>query len=504
MVATVHRIVTPNGDRLRAEIAVIGSGPGGAITAALLAESGRDVMLIEEGPNLSVESAPAFSRAEIVQKYRNGGVTVAMGGAKVVYAEGRCVGGGSEINRGLYVRTPSETLEAWHRDFRVEATREADLEPHFEACEEAVGLSYLPAGAAPPASLKLAEGAASLGWDAMEVPRLFRYESDGREPRKQSMTQTFLPRYLKAGGQLLPDTKAMRLRRHGARWELRAEYCADGVPSRQVDIAAETVFVACGAIQTPVLLRRSRISRSAGNSLRFHPMVKVVARFPEEVNLPGAYDPVHQIKEFCPRFSMGCSINSPATIALAMADHPEQLPEVDRDWRKMAVYYAEIFGGNGTVRTLPGFRDPLVRVRFSPWEMTELGEALRKLCQCLFAAGAVALYPGISGSGVLKSEADLEKIPEVLPLDRTNLMALHLFSTCPMGEDRSRCVTDSFGRVHGADGLYIADASLLCRSPGVNPQGSIMAIAHRNVLEYLPPVRLFRARRQIATRLRTK
>jgi choline dehydrogenase-like flavoprotein len=54
-----------------------------------------------------------------------------------------------------------------------------------------------------------------------------------------------------------------------------------------------------------------------------------------------------------------------------------------------------------------------------------------------------------------------------------------------MGEDKSRCVTDSFGRVHGHDNLYIADASLLCTAPSVNPQGSIMAFARRNALHFL-------------------
>ncbi|MCF3608975.1 GMC family oxidoreductase [Planktothrix agardhii 1033] len=33
--------------------------------------------------------------------------------------------------------------------------------------------------------------------------------------------------------------------------------------------------------------------------------------------------------------------------------------------------------------------------------------------------------------------------------------------------------------------MYIADASLLCTAPGVNPQGSIMAIARRNALKFL-------------------
>ena len=34
---------------LRCRVAVVGSGPGGAITACLLAEAGRDVLLLEEG-----------------------------------------------------------------------------------------------------------------------------------------------------------------------------------------------------------------------------------------------------------------------------------------------------------------------------------------------------------------------------------------------------------------------------------------------------------------------
>ena len=90
----------------RCEVAIIGSGPGGAITACLLAEAGRDVLLIEEGPYLPLDSCLPFSREEMVLKYRNGGLTAALGRVKVQYVEGRCVCGGSEINSGLYHRTP--------------------------------------------------------------------------------------------------------------------------------------------------------------------------------------------------------------------------------------------------------------------------------------------------------------------------------------------------------------------------------------------------------------
>src|SRR5213593_2757163 len=178
-------------ERLRSRIAVIGSGPGGAITACLLAEAGRDVLLLEEGPFLQLESCRPFSRDEMVQKYRSGGVTVAMGSPKVAYVEGRCVGGGSEINSGLYHRTPPEILDGWRREFAVQGLDPVDLEPHFQANEEELSVSTMP-GPPPAASIKLHQGATALGWKSIEVPRWYRYDGAPGGAR-QSMTKTFIP-----------------------------------------------------------------------------------------------------------------------------------------------------------------------------------------------------------------------------------------------------------------------------------------------------------------------
>ena len=86
---------------------VIGSGPGGAMTACMAAEAGRDVLLVEEGAQHAVDSAPPFSLAEMEQKYRNAGLNVTFGGTSITYLEGRCVGGGSEINAALYAHQRS-------------------------------------------------------------------------------------------------------------------------------------------------------------------------------------------------------------------------------------------------------------------------------------------------------------------------------------------------------------------------------------------------------------
>lgn len=296
------------------------------------------------------------------------------------------------------------------------------------------------------------------------------------------MTETFIPRFLRAGGKLLPRTRALTVARDGAKWTIHGRHAESGA-SR---ITAETLFIAAGAVQTPALLRRSGIKENIGNSLRLHPTVKVVAAFPNEVNSTGMGVPSHQVKEFAPKFSFGCSISSPAYLALALLEHPGQIRRVPETWARMATYYAMITGeGGGSVRALPKYRDPLVRHGLTENDRHDLAEGLRKLCEVLLAGGATALYPGFTGSPVLTSTDDLARLPGALPSGLASLMTIHLFSSCPMGEARSRCATDSFGRVHGFADLYIADASLLCTAPGVNPQGSVMAVARRNALHFL-------------------
>ena len=473
-------------DKISAEVAVIGSGPGGSITACLLAEAGRNVVLLEEGPHLELQSCPPFSRQEMEQKYRAGGLTVAFGRTKVAYVEGCCVGGGSEINSSLYHRTPADVLDGWRSRFQILELSEPDMLPYFEANEKELSVSTL-REPPPPASVRLHDGATRLGWQSAEVPRLFAYAPDRHgdlRGTKQSMSQTFVPRGLAAGLHLLPNTRARRLRRCGARWEVLTESVTPGATSNPLTVETGAVFVACGAIQTPALLQRSGLGRRAGATLHLHPTIKVVAQFREAVNELDMGVPVHQVKEFAPRYTLGCSISSPPHLALALLDHPSMIATVADDWQRMAVYYAMTRGGAGRVRSIPGLRAPLVTYRLAPEDYAELGQALRKLCECLLAGGAVAIYPGLPGSPVVKSTSDLERLPDSLSPKATNLMTIHLFSSCPMGEAAS-CVTDSFGRVRGAPGVWVADASLLPGPPGVNPQGTIMALVRRNVFKFL-------------------
>ena len=202
---------------VRCQVAVVGSGPGGAITAATLSARGFDVVMIEEGPYLKLDSCPPFSIEEMRQKYRCGGLNPALGAPNVPLVEARCVGGGSEINAGLYHRTPADILQLWRDPFKVQHLEETDLLPHFEACESALSVQLNPGGPTAP-SLKMKIGAERLGWKTMEVPRWYKYaqiEAPGTRMtgRRQSMTETFIPSAQSAGCRLVPGVRAEKLTR---------------------------------------------------------------------------------------------------------------------------------------------------------------------------------------------------------------------------------------------------------------------------------------------------
>src|SRR3546814_1464111 len=79
----------------------------------------------------------------------------------------------------------------------------------------------------------------------LEAPRLYRY---GAPQGRQSMSQTFIPRFLAAGGRLAADVRVHRLQRSNERWRITACHAPKLSPSRNIEISADNVFVACGAI----------------------------------------------------------------------------------------------------------------------------------------------------------------------------------------------------------------------------------------------------------------
>ena len=466
------------------EVLVIGSGAGGAVTASRLAEAGRSVLVVEEGPWYRPDEHEPFSLEEFVARYRHQGPSAALGNPSIAFAEGRGVGGSTEVNSGLYHRLPEHLAADWRQEYGIADFDEATLDRYATEIEDTITVRRLP-GEAPLSSATLERGADRLGWRSVEFARLFAYDTQGRGT-KQSMSRTLIPRAVQAGARIQPDTAVTRITRRGGRATgAKARVSHPDGSSEMVTIRAEHVFVCGGSIQTPALLQRSGRFRNIGNGLKFHPTVKIAARFEEEYDHDEV--PMHRVTEFSPFLTIGGSASRRGQVALAIADAaPHALEAVLEEWKNVVVYYAAIrSAGSGRVVAIPGLRAPLVTYSLTDADMSRLARGMVHLGAVLLAAGAVELYPSITAGTVAHKRNELDAWWAELTRARANLMTVHLTSTVRMGERRDRTGADSFGRVWGVPNLRVNDASLLPDAPGVNPQAAIMAIATRNADQFL-------------------
>lgn len=466
------------------EVLVIGSGAGGATTAAVLAEAGRQVTVLEEGPWVDPDAVEPFSLEEMRVKYRHHGPSAALGSPPVAFAEGRCVGGSTEINSGLWHRLPDELAEEWRLRYDIDEFTPAALDAYAERVEAWQSVSRLP-GAPPLSSALLERGATKLGWHSVEFPRVFRFGGETQQRGvKQTMARTVIPRAVDAGAVVVPRCRVVRLLRDRGR-VVGAACVRDGEP---LEVRAEHVFVCGGAVQTPALLQRSGFRRGIGNGLKLHPTIKIAARFPHPIDHDDV--PMHRVTEFAPNLTIGGSASRKGHVALAIADAGIDPTPAMAEWEHVSVYYAAIRSdAGGRVLWLPGLASPLVTYRLTDADLSRLARGLVHLGELLLAAGATEMYPSITGGRVAHGVDDLGAWWDAVDRRRTNLMTVHLTSTVRMGEDASLAGADSFGRVHGVENLRVNDASLLPDAPGVNPQAAIMTIALRNAEHFLSGAR---------------
>ena len=215
-----------------------------------------------------------------------------------------------------------------------------------------------------------------------------------------------------------------------------------------------------------------------------HPTVKLAARFADELNVPDEV-PVHQVKEFAPDLSFGGSASQPGLVALALSDQWRTFGRTITEWRRISVYYAAITSeGRGRVRAVRGLRDPIVTYGLTRRDRALLGSGLARLALLMLEAGAQEVYPSFRGAPVVRNRADLATMRAQFSAARASVMTVHLCSTVPMGEDLDMCAANSFGRVHSTANVWVNDASMLPSAPGVNPQGTVMALAIRNARRF--------------------
>ncbi|HEX6601269.1 MAG TPA: GMC family oxidoreductase [Solirubrobacterales bacterium] len=475
------------GDGEDCDVAIVGSGAGGAVAAAMLAEAGLDVLVLEAGDHYNRENYPADRLQAIAQMYREAGLTIAEGKPPIPVPVAKVVGGTTVINSGTCFRAPDSILENWRTEFGIPWARNLDAD--FAEAEEFLRVTQLD-----PERMGRNGQLAMEGADALGVSSAPIYRNAGNCVQcsscpygcaidaKQGMHVSYLPRAVAAGARIRSGVEAQRVvvegdRAVGLACEARDEYGR----SRPYSVRAKRAVVAAGgAFGTPELLLRSGLGGAqVGQNFHLHPACWVGARYEEEVRgwegvmqsfYVDEWESRHRVlleATFTPLAFGG------AWLAGTGREHQRSMLDFGHIG-SIGVHLCDRSKGRVALANEGALR---ASYRLTDDDARQIVFGIARAAEIHFAAGATEVYPNIPRAGTLK--------PKDLPLfeatafkaSELRLEAFHPMGTARIAAEPRRGVCAPDGSVNGTVGLYVADASLFPTSVGVNPMMTIIAFA---------------------------
>jgi choline dehydrogenase-like flavoprotein len=475
-----------------ADYVIVGSGAGGATAARVLSEAGRSVLLIEEGPRLaSAERSRAMLEA-LRLTFRDAGTQTTRGRAPFPLLQGCLVGGTTAVNSGITWRLPEDVRAEWsERHGLGELLEERALTRVFEQIERELSIHETEPGVLGENALLLARAAQALALPGKVIARNTRDCVGSASclqgcPRaaRQSMDVSYVPYALARGGKLWESARAERIELAGGR--------AVGVRGHTLDMdrravapfharARRGVIIACGALHTPLLLRKAGLRGLVGERFQAHPGAAVVGVFDAPVVQGFGATQGYEI----PLRERGFKVES---LSLPPELLAARLPGVGPDWQRRladlghyAHWAAQVrMRAHGRVRADFSGRPS---VRFTPLreDMEKVRESVALMVRLLFAAGAREVSHGVHGLPPYFHSPDQAALIERHPADPGyfHMLASHLFGTACAGAEPRTSVVGPGLESHAIKGLYVMDASVFPTNLGVNPQHSIMALAFR-------------------------
>ncbi|MDF1780303.1 MAG: GMC family oxidoreductase [Alcanivoracaceae bacterium] len=488
---------TLNGDvRLRANVVIVGSGAGGSVVAYELARQGLSVLVLEAGPYVPSEKFSEDFTQSLEHLYADAGAQTNKEGDLLVL-QGACVGGSTVVNACAAFRTPDFILRDWQEKFGLVGLSPESMLPYFERVEKHLSVEENGEHEIAKHSQLARQGANKLGWSVKPLKRNIRdcaltghCLSGCKTDRKQSMLVTYLPWALASGASLYSDVMVTRVkatdgRANGVIAEVRN---ADGAVQANIEVSADLVVVAAGAIQSPLLLQKSELANSSdqvGRNFACHPSLFVAARYPMPVHpwrgaLVGVY-----IDEFMLPEKGGFILEAGGlgAVELCLVTEPGTgAPFVDymRDAKHYSGIVTLIHDHNvGRISWQDG--EKRIDYALADEDFESMLAALAAAARVHFAAGAEKVFVPSTQSLQINSEAEIDQVlaelrnaPQVL-----RMVSYHPQGTCRMGADPANSVVSEGGECHDVAGLYVADASLFPTSIIVNPQVTVYAMASR-------------------------
>lgn len=482
----------------RADVCVVGTGAGGGVVAKELAEAGAKVIMLERGgPSARLEPhEPVVDGAvRIFSASRALRTEVAWGVPPMPIIFGRCVGGSAALNAGTCFRLPERITEKWVTRHRLEVFQSAYLEKLYVHVETFVNIHEIEPELIGGHGRVFRRGIEALGWSGGPVHRNARgCQGAGAcvvgcpHDAKLSPNLSWVPRAIEKGARLLTRCRVQRVvMERGRAVAVEAKWHANGGtgPAQALRVEAPLVVLAGGALGTPEILWSSGLGGSSGElgrNLRLHPGVVAGGLFDEQLDgwrgAPQSYFSDQFMDEGV--ILLVGSVPPPLGCLLVPG-----FGETHKQWMSRYSGFSDagaLISDSATGRLLrgPGGR-PILTYRLVEEDARRLHRALERLCRVYLAAGAKVVFPGFIGATPARNERELGEVltrfGPSLPRRRLVGGSLHPMGTCTMGVSPESSVVDPFGRVHGVEGVYVADGSILPTSTVVNPQETIMTLA---------------------------
>jgi choline dehydrogenase-like flavoprotein len=496
---------------LDCDVCVIGSGAGGAVVAQRLQQSGKRVVLVEEGRYFPPDQINNRESEMTARMYKEGGLQTTVD-LDMVILQGKCLGGSTVINNAICFRLNDPDLTPGGRNVLADWDKlganidQARLSESFVRVEHDLNVRPLLQTQDPAVPRIDGPNADALlrGWDDVQRrdASLEQYRADlfkknyfrclgcgycnfgCRWGRKMSMAETYIPAAQKAGAVIVTECHAKGIEiENGAARAVHCERPGGGT----LRVRAKAVVVACGAIGSSVLLMKSGVKRNVGERFSFNLGTPVFARFDQPQR---SFDGVQMAAYIDFRdFLLESLFYPPVGFAAALPGW------FDVHFGRMNTYDHFACAGVliGTDHNFRVKRTALFRKWFGPIngslnkpDLQRMRRGMARLAEIYFAAGANTVIPATFGDVVLRSSehgrSSAQKIEEYLaehirkPEDLT-LSSAHPQGGNAMSDSTSIGVVDSKFRVHGTRNVYVCDASVFPTTIAVNPQLTIMAMA---------------------------
>jgi choline dehydrogenase-like flavoprotein len=465
--------------RGRYDTVVVGSGAAGGILAYRLAEAGRKVLVLERGPHVDPRRFDDDEVVQYLRLYNEGALQLATDfGLQVL--QGMCVGGGTTINNALCLRPPELVLEQWEQRGLDRAALKAAIE-HVRTWFDVTPIRET---TTTKAAKRFGKAVGELGLpgelEVMEANISAACRGTGYcnigcgYGAKLSTLDTVLPRAQKRFGiDLMADVRVDSIERQGTRATRVSGH--HGPSGRRVEVEADEIVIAAGAIGSSYLLQRSGLGGDGvGRDLHFNINSPLTADFPDEVDSFDGIQMSHAYRssDGVPRYLVETWFNPPATQALAMPGWFERHFGNMERYRHLACS-GVLVGTTSPGRVKPGKHAPEIEYTASDEDRGALVDGLQVAGRIWFQAGAERVMPATFAWQEYGSPDALSDLPRRV-LESGDLL---MTSAHPQGGNALGVVVDGDFRVKGLDNLYLCDASVFPTSVHVNPQLTVMGMA---------------------------